>query len=133
MYASQEGYTEKCAACFGGIIHCTASHCKASCIHGNSPGCQTCVDKYCTPDFDTCSGLTPPSPAPPPAGDCSDRVDTNIWKSKGSAHFWSDLEYCKHISTDTDKATICIENLEGYSQPCAYCFGEDMIHCRHKQ
>merc|ERR1719445_3035660 len=72
--AKNYGYTVPCATCFGELTGCTKKHCKFDCLrHENGPKCKNCVDEYCTADFTTCSGLTPP----PEAED--ELVDEDSW------------------------------------------------------
>jgi secreted trypsin-like serine protease len=58
---ADEGYTQACADCFGGLAACTEANCLAQCIGGNSPACAACQQEKCVPAFTTCSGLTPPT------------------------------------------------------------------------
>mmetsp|Transcript_26628 Transcript_26628/g.75168 ORF Transcript_26628/g.75168 Transcript_26628/m.75168 type:complete len:130 (+) Transcript_26628:76-465(+) len=58
-----EGYSDSCSKCFGDVASCTKDHCLLKCIKGQTPACKECVDEYCTPALQSCSGLTPPSGA----------------------------------------------------------------------
>merc|ERR1712083_986230 len=62
--AKRRGYTEACADCFGALTGCTKDNCMFDCMMDASGStCKNCVDAHCTPAFETCSGLTPPSKA----------------------------------------------------------------------
>jgi len=60
--AKDYGYTEACATCFGTLTGCTKDNCMFDCmLNPNGQSCKSCVDQHCTPAFESCSGLTPPS------------------------------------------------------------------------
>merc|ERR1719326_1732315 len=60
----RRGYTEACSNCFGTLTGCTKDNCMFDCMmDATGSSCKNCVDKSCTPAFETCSGLTPPSKA----------------------------------------------------------------------
>merc|ERR1712159_376055 len=127
---NKEGYSQTCAACFGATIACTAKDCPLKCMGGDTPACKQCVQANCSPAFNTCSGLTPPSQVSTAidlvadAGACTNSADQQVWTSKGQANFEADMNACGHSSLgDQDKATICMVGKEGYSQTCAACFG----------
>eukprot|EP00494_Astrolonche_serrata_P028005 UN28270 len=95
-----EGYSQNCSNCMGALTSCTAKHCMAKCIRGQTPDCVKCVDANCTPAFKTCSGIIPPaqpdgSDCPkveePLGGACTDAVDQSTWATKGCQNFSSDM------------------------------------------
>jgi len=60
----RRGYTAACSGCFGTLTGCTKDNCMFDCmLSATGSSCKNCVDKDCTPAFETCSGLTPPSQA----------------------------------------------------------------------
>merc|ERR1712066_554847 len=60
----RRGYTAACSNCFGTLTGCTKDNCMFDCmLDANGSSCKNCVDKSCTPAFETCSGVTPPSKA----------------------------------------------------------------------
>merc|ERR1712207_13314 len=80
----RRGYTEACSKCFGTLTGCTKDNCMFDCmLDANGSSCKNCVDQHCTPAFETCSGLTPPSKAvelAAAAGVCKDTpADMTIW------------------------------------------------------
>merc|ERR1719445_616856 len=134
--AKNYGYTVPCATCFGELTGCTKKHCKFDCLrHENDPKCKNCVDEYCTADFTTCSGLTPPPEAlaltglwedeAADAGACMDAADQKYWTSAGQTNFHADLSKCGHKCYGGHECTAkCIAKNYGYTVPCATCFGE---------
>merc|ERR1719150_1859204 len=77
--AKRRGYTATCADCFGTLTGCTKDHCMFDCMtDAQGTSCKNCVDEHCTPAFETCSGLTPPSKAElraPQTDACMDAAD----------------------------------------------------------
>jgi len=61
------GYSSACGQCFGDLTSCTVAHCvvaPGNCgTAPNGSACSDCVNQYCTPAFETCTGWTPPSAA----------------------------------------------------------------------
>merc|ERR1719330_1806021 len=88
------------------------------------PKCMACVDSHCTPDFKTCSGLTPPSSlALEDGGACMDDADQTKWNGGGSASFADDLESCgRGCLGGADCTAKCMAG-KGYSENCSTCFG----------
>merc|ERR1719492_703658 len=92
------GYTETCSSCFGALVGCTKDNCM---IDAQGSSCKSCVDKSCTPAFETCSGLTPPSKAffalealETATDACKDAADQKVWDDEGKDDFESDLSKC---------------------------------------
>lgn len=58
-----DGLTADCRGCYAASVRCTAEKCLGECAGGaDAPGCVSCREtKGCTPEFFTCSGLTPPT------------------------------------------------------------------------
>ncbi|CAD7973022.1 unnamed protein product [Amoebophrya sp. A25] len=52
-----ENYSSDCATCFGTLGECTRNHCMMPCMNGQTPSCTACTQKYCVPDFSSCTGL----------------------------------------------------------------------------
>merc|ERR1719421_2644934 len=130
----KEGYSDTCAACFGGQVACTASQCMSSCMWGETAACKKCVKDHCVAPFETCSGLTPPSTEVAVTGPaCTNAADQQVWTSKGQANFDSDMNACGKSSWgNKDQATSCMKGKEGYSDTCAACFG-GQIACTASQ
>merc|ERR1719203_1951898 len=58
----KEGYSATCAACFGTLTSCTASHCMAKCAGGRTPDCVSCLKAAgCDSAWSSFTGWTPPS------------------------------------------------------------------------
>merc|ERR1719436_1835773 len=122
------GYTEDCSSCFGALTGCTKDNCMVDCMtDANGSKCKDCVDDHCTPAFETCSGLTPPSQAvalEATADACKDDDDMAIWNGSGKTDFQSDLSDCGHKCLgDASCVTKCIEKKRGYTEDCSSCFG----------
>merc|ERR1712165_392502 len=97
--AKRRGYTEACADCFGALTGCTKDNCMFDCmLDASGSTCKNCVDKSCTPAFETCSGLTPPSKAlealEAGSNACKDAADQKIWNDDGKTDFEKDLSAC---------------------------------------
>merc|ERR1719326_1968965 len=96
----RRGYTAACSNCFGTLTGCTKDNCMFDCMmDAQGSSCKTCVDKSCTPAFETCSGLTPPSKAALAALEagtaaCKDAADQKIWNGAGKTDFEKDLSKC---------------------------------------
>jgi hypothetical protein len=56
----QTGLSSACVACFDANVHCGAQHCFQQCSQGGNTTCNSCLHMYCTPAFNTCSGLMGP-------------------------------------------------------------------------
>merc|ERR1719228_2047283 len=106
-----KGYAEPCATCFGTLTGCTKQHCMLDCMTNSaSAKCKNCVDKYCTSDFETCSGLTPPSSLEDGSGACMDTTDQSKWNSDGQTDFAADLQKCgTQCFGGADCTAKCIE------------------------
>lgn len=60
---AQTSLSDSCADCYAGSALCAKNNCLAECLGGGAP-CTDCrTTNGCTPDFYTCSGLTPPPAA----------------------------------------------------------------------
>merc|ERR1719190_220002 len=86
------GYTEACSTCFGDLVGCTKDNCMFDCMmDAQGSSCKCCVNKSCTPAFETCSGLTPPSKAlealEAATDACKDAADQKIWNADGKTDF----------------------------------------------
>merc|ERR1719492_577991 len=126
------GYTEACSTCFGDLVGCTKDNCMFDCmLDANGSSCKNCVNKSCTPSFETCSGLTPPATAATleAATDaCKDAADQKKWNGNGKTDFASDLSKCGNKCLGTAAcSTDCIKKL-GYTEGCSTCFG-DLVGC----
>merc|ERR1719498_1423574 len=123
----KEGYSDGCSNCFGELVGCTNKNCLTKCIGGNSPACKSCVNQHCTPTFETCSGLTPPSQALPSnlaSSACTDDADQAVWNKQGKANFQDDLSKCGHSCFGgASCVSKCMKGKEGYSDSCSSCFG----------
>merc|ERR1712190_429493 len=91
--AKLRGYTMACADCFGTLTGCTKDNCM---LDASGSTFKNCVDAHCTPAFETCSGLTPPSKSVLEATTdaCSDTANMDVWNASGKADFQSDLSDC---------------------------------------
>merc|ERR1712176_1708835 len=121
------GYSETCAGCFGSLTGCTKDNCMFDCMaDANGSKCKNCVDAHCTPAFETCSGLTPPSKSVLEATTdaCTDTANTDVWNASGKTDFQSDLSDCGHQCLGMASCvTKCIVKKRGYTETCAGCFG----------
>merc|ERR1711933_617520 len=124
--AKKRGYTATCAACFGSLTGCTKDHCMFDCMtDAQGSSCKNCVDEHCTPEFESCSGLTPPSQnVLEAAAACADSADQKVWTTDGKTDFASDLSDCGHQCLGMASCTAsCIAKKRGYTTSCAACFG----------
>merc|ERR1719192_2424761 len=126
--AKDYGYTAACAGCFGTLTGCTKDNCMFDCMFDASgQKCKSCVDEHCTPAFETCSGLTPPSKAElraPQTDACMDAADQKVWTTDGKTDFEGDLNACGHQCLGMASCTsMCIAKRRGYTATCADCFG----------
>lgn len=56
-FMKEQGYSQECATCFGGLPSCTMSECLFPCTIGGGPACSKCSHDRCLPLFKTCSGF----------------------------------------------------------------------------
>jgi len=62
--ASKQGVSAECGVCLGNLISC-GKQCAMQCCAGTCPAaeaCQACNNEKCTPSFQECAGVTPPTP-----------------------------------------------------------------------
>merc|ERR1719410_452641 len=123
----KKGYTEACSSCFGDLVGCTKDNCMFDCmLDASGSSCKSCVDKSCTPAFETCSGLTPPTKAELGAATdaCKDAADQKIWNGVGKTDFEKDLSACgNQCLGGASCTTACIKKKAGYTEACSSCFG----------
>merc|ERR1719336_3819929 len=123
---AKKGYTDDCSQCFGTLTSCSKDNCMFKCFPDSGlAACATCVADNCTPDFETCSGLTPPASTKLEATTdaCTDDQDQSKWNRDGETNFHSDLKSCglKCLGGESCVAK-CIAG-KGYTTDCAACFG----------
>jgi len=52
------GLSEQCAACYGAVTGCSATHCITPCSEDeDSPECRSCVADNCQDGLDSCTGF----------------------------------------------------------------------------
>merc|ERR1719158_2175901 len=96
----------------------------------NGSSCKNCVNQHCTSDFETCSGLTPPSNALLGASAaCMDSADQAVWNKDGKTKFQSSMSTCGNKCLGTESCTSkCIEDELKYTTACSDCFGS-LVSC----
>jgi hypothetical protein len=68
------GVSPGCATCFGGSIHCSEKYCieECACSSWSAPPCHSCMQKYCSAPFQSCSGI--PNPGEQSADDFEEEL-----------------------------------------------------------
>merc|ERR1712137_921519 len=122
------GISQTCSACYAQEFHCTIEECDEPCTaDATGSACLACSNKYCTADFERCSGVEAPVSGFGPTdsdGKCLNPDDSTI------CH---DSERMIGITTDCGKkcrgdracTTECVEKAADISDTCADCYGQD--------